>query len=172
MDTSDVGRAVGDWLAKGSAASFARVTEVRGVGSAASGELFAVNDAGDTAGELVGGVVTDTVADAATRLLAHHGGIETLDLPIDDIRAHRAGLSCGGAVTVVAQNTKHIPPQFWTALADRKPVALVTTVRSEGSESLVFFDGQASGNARPAGCGGHRRRARPPGRRRHDQPAG
>src|SRR3954467_6094179 len=102
MDTSDVGRAVADWQAKGWGAAFARVTEVRGVGSAAAGELFAVNEAGDRAGRLVGGGVRARVSDARAQLPPRRGGIETLDLPIDDQRAHRAGLSCGGAVTVVA----------------------------------------------------------------------
>jgi xanthine dehydrogenase accessory factor len=145
MDTSDVGRAVADWQAKGRAVAVARITEVRGVGSAASGELLVVNDAGETAGELVGGAVTGPVADAIAGLLARPGGIETLDLPIDEARAHRAGLSCGGAVTVVAQNSRGIPPKFWAALADREPVALATIVQGDGEKALVVRDGEVHG---------------------------
>ncbi|HZQ79509.1 MAG TPA: XdhC family protein [Acidimicrobiia bacterium] len=145
METPEVGRAVADWRRKGWAAAFARVTEVRGVGSAATGELFAVNDAGDRAGQLVGGAVTGAVAEATQRLLARPAGIEVLDLPIDDEGAHRAGLSCGGAVTVVAQNTDRIPAEFWTALAGREPVVLATTLEGEGGGALVVLDGETFG---------------------------
>lgn len=46
MSSGDVGRAVADWQAGGLACAFARISEIRGVGSAATGEMAAWNDAG------------------------------------------------------------------------------------------------------------------------------
>lgn len=143
MSSGDVGRAVTEWLSAGSACGFARVGEIRGVGSATVGEVFAWNEAGDTEGGLLGGAVNEPVQAAARRLLAGPDSVEVLELTIDDSGAVQAGLSCGGSVTVVVQSAGRIPGQFWTALAERRPVALATVV-GEAAESLVVLDGGGS----------------------------
>ena len=143
MNSGDVGRAVTEWLAAGSACGFARVGEIRGVGSAAVGEVVAWNDAGDTEGGLLGGAVDEPLQAAARRLLASPDTLEVLELTIGDSGARQAGLSCGGAVTVVAQDAGRIPGQLWSALAERRPVALATVV-GEKPESLVVLDGSGS----------------------------
>lgn len=143
MNSGDVGRAVSEWLRAGSACGFARVGEIRGVGSAAVGEVVAWNDAGDTEGGLLGGAVDEPLQAAARRLLASPDTLEVLALTIGDSGAHQAGLSCGGAVTVVAQDAGRIPGQLWSALAERRPVALATVV-GEKPESLVLLDGGGS----------------------------
>jgi len=140
MSSADVGRAVVQWQALGRTCAFARVGEIRGIGSAAVGEMVAWNDAGDTAGELLGGAVDESVREAARRLLADPGSLEVLDLTVDDTGARQAGLSCGGAATVVVQNAGEIPGQFWSALAERRAVALGTVV-GQPPGSLVAVDG-------------------------------
>jgi len=133
------------WLAAGQAAAFARVTEVRGVGSAAQGELFAGNEAGETAGDLLGGAVSGPVRAAVAAIVAgdRPAGVETLDLQVADADAARAGLSCGGGVTVVVQATAEIPAQFWSALREQRAVALATAIDPQGTacRSLVTIDG-------------------------------
>jgi xanthine dehydrogenase accessory factor len=140
MSSGDVGRAVSEWLTAGSACGFARIGEIRGVGSAAVGEVFAWNEAGDTEGGLLGGAVNEPVQAAARRLMAGPGSLEVLEVTIDDSGAHQAGLSCGGSVTVVVQSAARIPGQFWSALAERRPVALATVI-GEATGSLVVLDG-------------------------------
>lgn len=143
MSSGDVGRAVTEWLTAGSACGFARVGEIRGVGSAAVGEVFAWNDAGDNEGGLLGGAVNEPVQGAARRLLTSPDSLEVLELTIDDSGAAQAGLSCGGSVTVVVQSVGRIPGQFWSALAERRPVALATVI-GDAPESLVVLDGGGS----------------------------
>ena len=143
MSSAKVGRAVAEWQASGWAWAFARVSEIRGVGSAAVGEVVAWNEAGDTAGEVLGGAVDEPIGQAARRLLANPDALEVLDLAIDDSGAWQAGLSCGGSVTVVVQSAGRIPGQLWSAFAERRPVALATVV-AEPPESLVVLDGGRS----------------------------
>lgn len=140
MSSGDVGRAVREWLTGGSACGFARVGEIRGIGAASVGELVAWNEAGDTRGGLLGGAVDEPVQAAARRLLAGPDSLEVLELTIEDEGARKSGLSCGGAVTVVVQGAARIPGQFWSALAERRPVALATVV-GEIPGSLVVLDG-------------------------------
>jgi hypothetical protein len=97
VGAQEVGKAVHCWLAGGRTAALARVTEIRGVGSAAEGELFVCNN---------------------------------------------AELSCGGSVSVIVQSTAGIPRQLWSALAERRPVALSTVIDPgmAGHESMVTLD--------------------------------
>ena len=143
MSSADVGRAVAEWQAGGRTCAFARVGEIKGIGSAAVGEMVAWNEAGDTAGELLGGAVDESIREAAGRLLAEPGSLEVLDLTVDDTGARQAGLSCGGAATVVVQGAGQIPGQFWSALAERRAVALAT-VAGQPPGSLVAVDGGGS----------------------------
>ncbi|MCA1847206.1 MAG: XdhC family protein [Actinobacteria bacterium] len=143
MNSADVGRAVAEWHAGGRTCAFARIREIRGVGSAAVGEVIAWNEAGDAVGELLGGAVDEPVEQAARRLLAAPDSVEVLDLTIDDTGAVQAGLSCGGGVTIVVQGAGLIPGDLWSALAERRPVVLATVV-SEPPGSLVVLDGEES----------------------------
>jgi xanthine dehydrogenase accessory factor len=140
VNSADVGRAVTEWRAGGGACWFARVGEIRGIGSAATGEVVAWNEAGDTAGNLLGGAVDEAIRAAARRLLANPDSLEVLDLTIEHPDAWQAGLSCGGAATVVVQSAGRVAAEFWSALAERRPVALATVV-GEPAESLVALDG-------------------------------
>jgi xanthine dehydrogenase accessory factor len=140
VSSASVGRAVAEWQARGWTCAFARVREIRGVGSAAAGEVAAWNEAGDTEGKLLGGAVDELLQQAARRLLANPGSVEVLDLTIDDTGAVQAGLSCGGAATVVIQSAGPIPAPLWAALAERRPVALATVI-GEPPESLVAVEG-------------------------------
>jgi xanthine dehydrogenase accessory factor len=103
VGAQEVGKAVHCWLAGGRTAALARVTEIRGVGSAAEGELFACNNAGDTAGGLLGGALAGPLCKAAAAVLARDrsAGFETLELRLDAADAARAGLSCGGRVSMI-----------------------------------------------------------------------
>lgn len=143
MGIADVARAVIEWQAGGSACGFARVAELRGIGSAAPGEVIAWNDAGDITGEVLGGAVDEPIRAAARRVLANPDSLEVLELTVDDTGAHQAGLSCGGAATVLVQSAARIPGQFWTALAEQRPVALATVI-GEPPTSLVVVDGGGS----------------------------
>jgi xanthine dehydrogenase accessory factor len=146
MSSADVGRAVPEWRAGGLSCAVARVCEIRGVGSAAVGEMVAWNEAGDTVGELLGGAVDEPLQEVGRRLLADPGSVEVLDLTIDDSGARQAGLSCGGGVTVVVQSAEGVPAEFWPALAERRPVALATVVDGPPG-SLVTLGGGSFGSA-------------------------
>jgi len=132
-----------EWQAGGWTCAFARVHEIRGVGSAAVGEVIAWNEPGDIEGEVLGGAVDEAIREAGRRLLANPDSFEVLDLTIDDSGAQQAGLSCGGGVTVVVQSAGRIPEQLWSAFAERRPVALATVV-GDPPESLVVLDGGRS----------------------------
>lgn len=98
------------------------------------------NEGGDTEGELLGGAVDEPLREAARRLAANPDSLEVLDLTIDDTGARQAGLSCGGGVTIVIQSAEAIPVPLWSALAERRPVALATVI-GEPPESLVAVEG-------------------------------
>jgi xanthine dehydrogenase accessory factor len=138
--SAKVGRAVAEWQAGGWTCVFARVREIRGVGSAATGEVVAWNEAGDTEGQLLGGAVDEALRQAARRLLAASDSLEVLDLAVDDTGAQQAGLSCGGGVSIVVQSAGPIPAPLWAALAERRPVALATVI-GEPPRSVVAVGG-------------------------------
>jgi xanthine dehydrogenase accessory factor len=144
VSSDKVGRAVAEWQAAGWTCGFARVREIRGVGSAGAGEVLAWNEAGGREGGLLGGAVDGIVEQAARRLPGGAEALEILDLTIDDTGARQAGLSCGGGVTIVVQGAAGIPAQFWSALAERRPVALA--VADEPPGSMVVVDGGSFGS--------------------------
>ena len=145
MKSADVGRAVAGWQA-GSRCGFARVGEIRGIGSAATGEMVAWNEAGETEGQLLGGAVDEHIRAAAGRLLANPDALEVLDLTIDHEGAWQAGLSCGGSATVIVQSAGGVPGQFWAALAEHRPVALATVVGEPASSLAVLEGGSCFGS--------------------------
>jgi xanthine dehydrogenase accessory factor len=114
-----------------------RVVDFKGFGGRRAGEARAVFDEGPSIGSLLGGV-----ADAA---LAQHAGAAApsilFELGVGDNEAVAAGLACGGVATVLASDAAAIPHEFWIALENGWPVALMSRAAEEpASSALVLVD--------------------------------
>lgn len=125
----EVGATVSEWVAVRPVA-LARVIGMRGLGAAPVGEVLAVRDDGQVAGELLHGVLDEPVRAAAREVLDPGGAAMTvLDAPISEPTALGAGLACSGQARVLVHRVGPVEQAFAAALTDGEPVALVTDDR-------------------------------------------
>jgi xanthine dehydrogenase accessory factor len=139
------------WVGSSWRLVFARVVELSGCGGSSQAELFAVNELGESAGGLLGGAKDSELVPVMRQVLAGppRQGIRTLTVELHGEAAMRAGLSCGGAAEVLIQTADGIPWQFWTAVAERRPVTLANTIegRAASPQALaVTADGRRWGS--------------------------
>lgn len=140
-----------DWISGGWRTVFARVVDLTGFGGSSQAELFAVNELGETAGGLLAGTTDAELLAAMREVLAGppRQGLRTLTVEVHGEAVIRAGLSCGGAAQVLLQTTDAVPWRFWTAVAERRPVVLATTVAGPAASPqalAVTADGESWGS--------------------------
>ncbi len=129
----------------GRAALVARTVSLDGLGSASSGEVALIDRNGIRAGRILEGAVDDALGAVAAEMLADprsSARARLVGLDVDGTAAARAGLTCGGIAIVVLQPADQVPVRWWEALAQRRPVALITGLDTTGQGSVVVEPGR------------------------------
>lgn len=137
----EIAGSVREALAKGRRAQIGRVVDFQGFGGRRAGEAVAIFGDGPASGSLLGGAADRAIAESVSAA----GPSVLVELGVGDIEAVAAGLACGGVATVLASDAAAIPAEFWVALENGWPVALVT--RTDGRAEwgvLVVVDSPAS----------------------------
>lgn len=111
----------------------ARAVRLQGFGSRRPDQAALFDPSGPLAGRLLGGVADDRVTESA----AGRPECELLEITIGDDPAVQAGLACGGSASVAVQDVRLVPTEWWRALLDREPAALVTTLSTGRSQVLT-----------------------------------
>jgi xanthine dehydrogenase accessory factor len=121
-----------------------RVVDVKGFSSRFSSDL-AIRSGAERLGEVLGGLATAQLADAAPGLAS---------VAVGDHDAQRAGLSCGGQARVLVQPLAAVPTTFWELLERREPALLVTRIDADGlgATTVVGEDGVAGVEAAHPGA--------------------
>ena len=141
MALHDVAATVADWLAEGRAVAVARVVGISGFSTWPGDELLAVDATGATAGSVLAGPGTEQLVGVMTDLLATGATERTVTVEIHGKAVIEAGLSCGGAADVAVSRADTLPVELWSALAARRPVALVS---APGRAPEVVLDATAA----------------------------
>jgi xanthine dehydrogenase accessory factor len=115
-------RQVVRWLAEGRPVTVARVVDTRGISSRDRAATVAWSPGQPLAGQLFDGAANEQLP----ALLGSSLGLVEFRITEDD--AARAGLACGGTAQLYVQPAETIPAEAWTALANERPVALVTEI--------------------------------------------
>lgn len=141
----------------GEPAVMGRVVDLKGFSTLPVDELVLIDAAGTVQGDLLGRPGAERLGPAARRLLeAGSPEIETVGVEIHGPQIEELGLSCGGRADVLLQPVSCIPDEFWSALAARAPVALITIVAgpSAGPDAVAVAQGGEVWGHRPEGAEG------------------
>ena len=125
------------WVRAGETVRVARVIEMEGFGSRRAGEARGVT-ATNAVGRILGGVADQAIAAAALGLT---GGAKVISVDIGDPVAVEAGLACGGAARLLIQDAAAIPDSAWTAITERRAVAVATAVDTGASIAITGAGG-------------------------------
>ena len=123
----------------GKQALVGRVIEIRGFSTLPLDEMVVIDEAGEMHGDLLGRPGAEKLTAAAKGLFAAEPRLETVGISIHGPDVKELGLSCGGQADVLLQPAASIPEEFWAAMADRAPAALVTLIDgpAAGPEALA-----------------------------------
>lgn len=127
-----------------------RVIDVKGFSTLPGDVLVAIDAAGVQYGEVLGRPGAERLQAAASAMFA--GGeprLESVTIGIHGKDVAEVGLSCGGQAEVLLQPVAAIPDALWDLLADRAPVALLTTIEGPAAgpaAMVVDRDGQVWGS--------------------------
>jgi xanthine dehydrogenase accessory factor len=127
MEPSAIAAAVSTWLSDGRRAAVASPVGFSGFSSRRPGELLAVDEAGERAGQVLGKFTSDRLAELLADLFEPgRSPGQLVRVPISAAAAAEAGLSCGGTVTVALHDAGALPAGFWANVLEGRPVALVS----------------------------------------------
>jgi xanthine dehydrogenase accessory factor len=143
-----IAEAVRTALAEGRKTAIGRVIELKGFSTLPVDELIAIDSEGRQHGDILGRPGAEKLGPAAMEMLsAAEPGLRTVTVSIHGPQVAELGLACGGQAGVLLQAAEAIPPQLWSLLADRAPVALVTRLEGSGAgpAAVVDRDGKSWG---------------------------
>jgi len=110
-----------------------RVVQLKGFSTLPVDEMVVIDDRGDFHGDLLGRPGAERLGAAARQLFGAEPRLETVGVSIHGPAVEELGLACGGQADVLLQPTSSIPDEFWSALARRAPVALITVIDGPGT---------------------------------------
>ncbi len=148
MEAKSIASAVATWLAEGRRVAVANPVEFAGFSSRRPGEMLAISETGERAGQVLGAFTSEALAEQLADLLEPGRPPGRLvRLPVSAATAADAGLACGGTVTVALHEAGALPAGFWSTVVEGRPVALVSAAESGGplSASLAISDGDVAG---------------------------
>ncbi len=137
-EIADVLAAIESLRAKGERMALATIVAVRGSTYRRPGARLLVPEAGAPIGNISGGCLEGDVADMA-RIVMEEGTarLAAWDLTADDDAVWGLGLGCNGAIEVFiepADRAAEVAGALRAALAEERPVCLVTVLESEAPE--------------------------------------
>jgi xanthine dehydrogenase accessory factor len=132
-----IAQQVAEWVGAGRDVRVAVVVASRGFSSREPAAAMAWTDGDGAVGALVGGISPDQLPE---------DGLVDVTLSEDD--AIRAGLACGGTVTILVRSAADFPPDTWERLVDRDPLCLVIPV---GTSAAQLFTATTIRDAYPFG---------------------
>ena len=123
-----VASAVRTAAASGRRALVGRVIELKGFSTLPVDDMVVVDDGGTVHGNLLGRPGAEKMSSAARDLFVGAPRLGTVPVTIHGPEVEELGLSCGGRADVLLQPASDIPAEFWDAMAQRAPAALVTVI--------------------------------------------
>lgn len=116
--------------AAGQRAVVGRVIELKGFSTLPLDEMVVIDEEGALHGDLLGRPGAERLTAAARDLFGPGQAprLETVGVSIHGPDVQELGLSCGGQADVLLQPAASIPDQFWSAMAERTPAALITVI--------------------------------------------
>ena len=123
-----VASAVQTAAASGRRALVGRVIELKGFSTLPVDEMVVVDDGGAVHGNLLGRPGAEKMSSAALALFEGPPRLATVAVTIHGPDVEELGLSCGGRADVLLQPASDIPAEFWAAMANRAPAALITVI--------------------------------------------
>ena len=118
---------VESWSAAGRQITVVRVVGVQGLSGEHGTPIAALTPGTPVAGTVLSGAVDDALAAHAAALDA----ARVVEMPIGDVAAQAAGMSCGGVARVLLQPCADLPAEFWELLAAREPVCVITELSGD-----------------------------------------
>ena len=110
-----------------------RVIDLKGFSTLPADELVLIDEDGGFHGSLLGRPGEERLGAAAREHFGGGAGLMTVGVEIHGPQVEELGLSCGGRADVLLQPAGSIPAQFWSAIAARAPIALVTVLTGPGA---------------------------------------
>jgi xanthine dehydrogenase accessory factor len=130
-----------------------RVIDLKGFSTLPADELVLIDEDGGFHGSLLGRPGADRLGAAAREHFDGGSGLMTVGVEIHGPQVEELGLSCGGRADVLLQPVGSIPPEFWSAIGGRAPIALVTVLTGPGAGPAALAvdrSGSTSGTLDPA----------------------
>lgn len=126
----EIAEQVRSWLAAGHDVTVAQVVATRGFSSRDPSAAAAWVEGQPPVGSVLEGIDVDALVGRAPSLT---------EVTITDDDAVAAGLSCGGAASVLVQSAAAYPVEVWTQLLARDPVCLVTPLHDGTPTATALF---------------------------------
>lgn len=117
----------------GQRAVVGRVIGLKGFSTLPLDEMVVIDEGGSLHGDLLGRPGAEKLTAATRGLFGQAPRLETVGVSIHGPDIKELGLSCGGQAEVLLQPAASIPDQFWSAMAERAPAALVTVIDGPGA---------------------------------------
>jgi xanthine dehydrogenase accessory factor len=136
-DDGQILDAAAGWLAAGDAVVLACVLSTWGSAPRGVGAYMAVREDGLFAGSVSGGCIEAGLVEAAQDL---DGPVRVVDFAVDDDTARRAGLPCGGTVSVALFRPDPGLLARLAALRNSRTAAALLLDLTDGSQSVVTAD--------------------------------
>jgi len=133
--------------------AFVRVVDAVGLGARWPGQAALVTAEGGLHGRVLGGAVDDRlVRDSQSAMLQWAAGLNgtLVHYDLDGAEAVQAGLPCAGHATLLLQPLAAVPASIWAAVAQRRPVALLTALDDNSFATTSVDDVPATTSADPA----------------------
>jgi xanthine dehydrogenase accessory factor len=130
----ELAHTINAWVDGGHRVAVVRVAELTGFGAVPAGELLAVRDDGERAGDVLRGVLDQLVAEVLPQVFG--GATVTVDGPVGEHDAVAAGLACSGHARLLVHPVA-ADRDAWAALAEGRPAALASSLDGSGHQVIL-----------------------------------
>jgi xanthine dehydrogenase accessory factor len=132
----EIALSVSACLRAGTRVDIAWAVQTQGFSSRDKNEALAITPGGGRIGSLLSGALNDQLAELSDRGVTGR----MVELPVGDLEAELAGLSCGGVARCLLIPAVDLPAGLWEGLRNRDPICLVTRVDGDQVLDIGMFD--------------------------------